>query len=133
MPLLLRMMPVSLRCRHGRCRHRPEPTTDRPGSWPRPGSSRTVSDFLNSLKFQKRPPGLSRTVQDLPGPPRTITAALRTRDGSSHGSDLGQSVAVRELGVTVALSISFRVLDEQRLSTSVFLLYFRVFFVVIVI
>ncbi len=109
MPLPLRMMPVSLRCHHGRCRHRPKPTMARPGSWPRPGSSRTVPDFLNSLKFQKRPPEPSRTFQDHPGPfqdhpkaPRTITAALRMRDGSSHGSYPGQSVAVRELGVTVA-------------------------------
>ncbi len=101
MPLPLRMMPVSLRCHHGRCRHRPEPTTDRPGSWLRPGLSRTVPDFLNSLKFQKRPPGLSWTFQDHPGPfqdhpgpPWTITAALRTCDGSSNRSDPGQSVAV---------------------------------------
>ncbi len=77
--------PGQCRCRYGWCRYccgfvlddagtvpnRPEPTTDCPGSWPRPGSSWTIPDFLNSLKFQKRPPGLSRTVQDLPGPPRT--------------------------------------------------------------
>ncbi len=57
MPFPLRTMPVSLRRRHGRCRHRPEPTTDCPGSWPRPGSSRTVPEFLNSLKFQQEAHG----------------------------------------------------------------------------
>ena len=56
MPLPLWMMPVSLRCRHGRCRHRPEPTTDRPG-------------FLETT---------SRTFQDRPGPFRTTLDLSRT-------------------------------------------------------
>ncbi len=86
MPLPLRMMPASLRCRHGRCRHRPEPTTDRPGSWPRPGSSRTVPDrpgFFKQFKISKT---TSRTVTDLPGPPRTT----RNHHGSASATDAWQ-------------------------------------------
>ncbi len=115
MPLPLRMMPVSLRCRHGRCRHGPEPTTDRPGSWHRPGSSRTVPDRpgffklfkiskTTSLSFPDRP-GPSRTIPDHPEPSQQRYGRVTDQATDRHGSDPGQSVAVRELGVTVALHV----------------------------
>ncbi len=79
---------------------------DRPGSWPHPGSSRTVLDFLNSLNFKNDLPdfpGPSRTFQDHPEPSRQ-RYRRRVTDLATEcrGSDPGQSVAVRELGVTVA-------------------------------
>ncbi len=101
MPLPLRMMPVSLRCRHGRCRHCPEPTRTHYGSSQILASSRIITDrpgFFKQFKISKNDlpdfPGPSRTFQDHPGPPRTITAALRTRDESSHGSPRIRSGAV---------------------------------------
>ena len=77
MLLPLWMMPVSLRCRHGRCRHHPEPTTDHPGSWPLPGSSWTVPDHPGFFKQFKISKTTSRTFPDrpcrtlIPGPSRT--------------------------------------------------------------
>ncbi len=85
MPLPLRMMLVSLRCRHGRCQHRPEPTTDRPGFWPRPGLSWTILDrpgFFKQFKISKT---TSRTFQDFSGPPRTFPGPPWTTQ-NHHGS-----------------------------------------------
>ncbi len=125
MPLLLRMMPVSLRCHHGRCQHRPEPTTDRPGSWPRPGSSWTIPDrpgFFKQFKISKTTsqtlpdhpgpsrttPDLSRTTPDHPEPSRQRYGCMTDQSTDSHGSDPGQSLAVQELDVTVVLAIYWR-------------------------
>ena len=113
MPLPLRMMPVSLRCRHGRCRHRPEPTRTHYGSSRILASSRIITDrpgFFKQFKISKT---TSRTFPDRPGPSRTAPdhpEPSRQRYGrvtDRHGSDPRQSVAVRELGVTVGLANSF--------------------------
>ncbi len=76
---------------------------------------------MTSRTFPDRP-GPSRTTPDHPEPSRQLYGRVTDLATDRHGSDPGQSVAVRELGVTVALHMQFDGIKRSQICTIIMII-----------